>query len=242
MKDTRYSGPYIYLLHFNVISFRHFFQTLTVKLQKLNILVLQTYNNSFLVKSCLLFNIPIECSIPHVNRNIWSKEQCNLFDISNTFTLGYCEAYLANWDAGTLSNSSCLIADNRLHTLYIVSSHPSEHLKEIIVFTLKYKCLWICHKVSKYFIITLFWYLHNRTSLYFSDKLLQVIDRTEQMRSLHTHRMFLGHDCRQKITYSGARLEEDHKSPYQRIILLEMSYHSKCRTFETIRTIRNVEC
>ncbi|GBL81613.1 hypothetical protein AVEN_93409-1 [Araneus ventricosus] len=39
---------------------------------------------------------PIDCSIPDIDRNLLSKDQQYLLDISNAITLGHCPEDLAN--------------------------------------------------------------------------------------------------------------------------------------------------
>ncbi|GBM90093.1 hypothetical protein AVEN_150014-1, partial [Araneus ventricosus] len=48
------------------------------------------------------------------NRNLLSKDQQYLLDVSNAITLGQCPEDLANRDPGRLLHSSCLTAVNRV--------------------------------------------------------------------------------------------------------------------------------
>ncbi|GBL80258.1 hypothetical protein AVEN_92194-1 [Araneus ventricosus] len=95
---------------------------------------------------------PIDCSIPDIDRNLLSKDQQYLLDISNAITLGHCPEDLANRDPGPLSHSRWLTAANGVLMLYISSSDPSRNFKEIVVFILKsYMPVWFAIKKSKYF-------------------------------------------------------------------------------------------
>ncbi|GBM96810.1 hypothetical protein AVEN_261921-1 [Araneus ventricosus] len=57
---------------------------------------------------------PIDCSIPAIDRNLLSKDQQYLLDISNAITLGHCPEDLTNRDPGPLSHSRWLIGANRV--------------------------------------------------------------------------------------------------------------------------------
>ncbi|GBN61205.1 hypothetical protein AVEN_71520-1 [Araneus ventricosus] len=64
---------------------------------------------------------PIDCSIPDIDRNLLTKDQQYLFDISNAITLGHCPEDLANRDPGPLFPSRWITAVNRLLRLLIRS-------------------------------------------------------------------------------------------------------------------------
>ncbi|GBM67342.1 hypothetical protein AVEN_82905-1, partial [Araneus ventricosus] len=71
---------------------------------------------------------PIDCSIPDIDRNFWSKDEQYLMDISNEITLGNCPEDLANQDPGPLFHSRWLTAANQVLRLYVSSSDPSGNL------------------------------------------------------------------------------------------------------------------
>lgn len=59
----------------------------------------------------------IDC--PDIDRNLLSKDQQYLLDISNAITLGSCPEDLANGDPGPLSHFRWLTADNGVLRVYI---------------------------------------------------------------------------------------------------------------------------
>ncbi|GBM88836.1 hypothetical protein AVEN_121326-1 [Araneus ventricosus] len=138
----------ICLLPFNELPFRHFFQHID------------------------------DCSIPDIDRNLLSKDQQYLLDISNAITLGPYPEDLANWDLGPLSHSRWLTAANQVLRLYISSSYPSGNLKEMVGFILKsYMPVWFAIEKSKYFTDgPKHVFQAIQTSRYLSDELLQVVD------------------------------------------------------------------
>ncbi|GBM23248.1 hypothetical protein AVEN_159916-1 [Araneus ventricosus] len=92
---------------------------------------------------------PIDCSIPDIDRNLLSKDQEYLLDISNAITLGHCPEDLSNRDPDPLFHSRWLIAVNRVFRFLIRSVRKLKrnswlHLKII------HACV-VCRKKSKYF-------------------------------------------------------------------------------------------
>ncbi|GBL75383.1 hypothetical protein AVEN_194578-1 [Araneus ventricosus] len=122
--------------------------------------------------------VPIECSIPGIDRNLLSKDQQYLLDNSNAITLGHCPEDLANRDSGPLSHFRWLTAVNRVLRLYLSSKDPSGNLKEIVGFILKfYMPVWFAIKKSNYFTDgSKHVFQAIQTSPYLSDELLQVVD------------------------------------------------------------------
>ncbi|GBL82907.1 hypothetical protein AVEN_81607-1 [Araneus ventricosus] len=81
--------------------FAKFSKILTVKLQGLNLIVGQSSSSSQAMKNSVYYE-SIDCSIPDIDRNLLSKDQQYLSDISNAITLGHCPEDLANLDLGPL--------------------------------------------------------------------------------------------------------------------------------------------
>ncbi|GBN03917.1 hypothetical protein AVEN_137990-1 [Araneus ventricosus] len=132
---------------------------------------------------------PIDCSIPDIDRNLLSKDQQYLLDISNAITLGHCPEDLANRDPGPLFHSRWLTAANRVLRLYTSSSYPSGNLKEIVSFILK-PYMPVCFEIekSKYFTDgPKHVFQAIQTSLYLSDELLQVVDPVMQRNTCFEH-------------------------------------------------------
>ncbi|GBL73217.1 hypothetical protein AVEN_159278-1 [Araneus ventricosus] len=97
---------------------------------------------------------PIDCLIPDINRNLLSKGQQYLLDVSDEITWGNCPEDLANRDPGPLFHSRWLTAPNRVLRLYISSSDPSGNLTEIVGFRLHLKIIHaceVCHKKEEIF-------------------------------------------------------------------------------------------
>ncbi|GBO30991.1 hypothetical protein AVEN_233812-1, partial [Araneus ventricosus] len=119
MQDARYSGAYAsyILMSFHFATFSNI---LTVKLQGLNLFSgpigqqLTCYE-----KLPVVDYEPIDCSIPDIDRNLLSKDQQYLLDISNALgILGHCPEDLSNRDPGPLFHSRWLTAANRVLRLY----------------------------------------------------------------------------------------------------------------------------
>ncbi|GBO18220.1 hypothetical protein AVEN_71696-1 [Araneus ventricosus] len=132
----------ICLLHFNELPFRHIFQHIDCQTAGPNSFSgLIGQQLTCYEKLPVVDYEPIDWSIPDIERNLLSRDQQYLLDISNAITLGRCPEDLANLDPGPLSL--------RLHTS---SSDPSGNLKEIVGFILKsYMSVWFAIKKSKYF-------------------------------------------------------------------------------------------
>ncbi|GBN12255.1 hypothetical protein AVEN_245732-1 [Araneus ventricosus] len=85
------------ILHFNELPFRHIFQHIdgqTAGPKSFSGPIEQqlTCYEKLPVVDCE----PIDCSIPDIDRNLLSKDQQYLLDISNAITLGHCPEDLAN--------------------------------------------------------------------------------------------------------------------------------------------------
>ncbi|GBL94754.1 hypothetical protein AVEN_244739-1 [Araneus ventricosus] len=120
----------------------------------------------------------IYCSIPDIDRNLLSKDQQYLLDISNAITLRHCPEDLANRDSGPLFHSRWLTAADRVLRLCISSSDPSGNLIEIVGFILKsYMPVKVAMKKSKYFTDgPKYVFQAMQTSRCLSDELLQIAD------------------------------------------------------------------
>ncbi|GBN91771.1 hypothetical protein AVEN_21217-1 [Araneus ventricosus] len=82
----------ICFLHFNEISFRHIFQHIdgqTAAPKSFSGPIEQQL-------TCYEKLLVVDCSIPAIDRNLLSKDQQYLLDISNAITLGHCPEDLAN--------------------------------------------------------------------------------------------------------------------------------------------------
>ncbi|GBN05823.1 hypothetical protein AVEN_268681-1, partial [Araneus ventricosus] len=122
-------------------------------------------------------------------RNLLSKGQQYLLDISNAITLRNCREDLANRDPGPLFHSRWLTAANRVLRLYRSSSDPSGNLTEIVGFILK-SCIpgWFVIKKSKYFTDgPKHVFQAIQTSRYLSNELLQVVDPIIQRNAFFAH-------------------------------------------------------
>ncbi|GBL88538.1 hypothetical protein AVEN_159120-1 [Araneus ventricosus] len=130
-----------------------------------------------------------EAEILPLDRNLLSKDQQYLLDISNAITLGHCPEDLSNRDPGPLFHSRWLTAANRVLRLYISSSDPSGNLAEIVGFILKL-CMpvWFAIKKSKYFTDgPKHFFQAIQTSRYLSDELIQVVDPVIQRNAFFAH-------------------------------------------------------
>ncbi|GBN41735.1 hypothetical protein AVEN_192268-1 [Araneus ventricosus] len=121
MLDALYSGAYASCILMSFL-FATFSNILTVKLQGLNFLVSQSAKLTCYEKLLVVDYEPIDCSIPDIDRNLLSKDQQYLLDISDAMTFGHCPEDLANRDPGPLFHSRWLTAANRVLKLYISSS------------------------------------------------------------------------------------------------------------------------
>ncbi|CAH0564432.1 unnamed protein product [Brassicogethes aeneus] len=218
----------ICLLHFNELPFRHIFQYIDGKTAGPT-----TFSGSIgqQLTNCEKLPVvdyePIDCSVPDIDRNLLSKDQQYLLDISNAITLGHCPEDLANRDPGPLSHSRWLTAANRVLRLYISSSYPSENLKEIVGFNLKlYVPVWFAIKKNKYFTDgPKHVFQAIQTSRYFSDELLQVVDPVIQRNA------FFGHPENVLIAMLDKR-EHIRKLGYRRILKARQTVTKK-------KTVRN---
>ncbi|GBL98512.1 hypothetical protein AVEN_111632-1 [Araneus ventricosus] len=180
----------ICLLHFNELPFRYIFQHIDGETAGP-----KSFSGSIgqQLTCCEKLPVvdyePIDCSIPDIERNLLSKDQQYLLDISNAVTLGHCPEDLSNREPGPLSHSRWLTAANRVLRLYISLSDPSGNLKEINGFILKsYMPVWFAMKNSKYFTDgPKHVFQAIQTSRYLSDELLQVIDPVIQRNAFFAH-------------------------------------------------------
>ncbi|GBM16691.1 hypothetical protein AVEN_217964-1 [Araneus ventricosus] len=111
----------ICLLHFNELPFRHIFQHIdgqTAGLKSFTGPIEQQL--TCYEKLPVVDYEPIDCSIPDIGRNLLSKDQQYLLDISYAITLGHCPEDLTNRHPSPLSNSRWLNAANRVLRLYII--------------------------------------------------------------------------------------------------------------------------
>ena len=120
----------------------------------------------------------VDCLIPEIERNMLSKDQQYLLDISKAIKSGHCPEDLSIRDPGPLSHSKWLTVANRVLRLYISWPNPSENLKQIVIFILKsYMPVWFNIKKSKLFTDgPKHVFLAIQTSRYLSDDLLQVVN------------------------------------------------------------------
>ncbi|GBN48121.1 hypothetical protein AVEN_87101-1 [Araneus ventricosus] len=105
----------ICLLNFNDLPFRHIFQHIdgqTAGPKSFSGPIGQQLTCS--EKLPVVDYEPIDCSILDIDRNLLSKDQQYLLDISNAITLGNCPVDLANRDPGPLFHSRWLTAANRV--------------------------------------------------------------------------------------------------------------------------------
>ncbi|GBM70647.1 hypothetical protein AVEN_206868-1 [Araneus ventricosus] len=117
----------ICILHFNELPFRHIFQHIDRQ---------ATGPKSFsgpigqqptcYEKLPVVDYEPIDCSISDIDRNLLSKDQQYLLDISNAITLRHCPEDLANRDPGPLFHSRWLTGSKLILRLYKVHQIHSE--------------------------------------------------------------------------------------------------------------------
>ncbi|GBN88697.1 hypothetical protein AVEN_19754-1 [Araneus ventricosus] len=180
----------ICLLHFNDLPFRHILQHIDGQTAGPKSFSGPIGQQLTCCDKLLVVDYePIDCSIPDIDRNLLSKDQQYLSDISNGITFGHCPEDLANGDPGPLSHSRWLNAVNRVLRLYTYSSDPSGNLKEIVGFILK-SCmpLWFSIKKSKYFIDgPKHVFQAIQTTRYLSYELLQVVDPVMQRNAFFAH-------------------------------------------------------
>lgn len=140
------------LLHFNELPFRHLFQILDgettgpksfsgpigIQLSKCEKLPLVDFES-------------VDCEIPDIDRNILSKDQQYLLDISSAIKSGNCPVDLCVREPGPLSHSRWLTTANRVLRLFLSVDTPSDEHKMLVAFILKsYMPLWFKIKKSKY--------------------------------------------------------------------------------------------
>lgn len=139
----------ICLLHLNELPFRHLFQTLDGE---------TTGPKSFSgpigsqLKNCEKLPVKtfqsIDCEIPEIERNILSKDQQYLLDISLAIKSGSRAVDLAIREPGPISHSRWLTTANRVLRLYISVESPSEEHHILVRFILKsYMPIWF--KIEK---------------------------------------------------------------------------------------------
>ncbi|GBN01649.1 hypothetical protein AVEN_232770-1 [Araneus ventricosus] len=88
----------ICLLHYNELPFRHIFQHIdgqTAGPKSFSAAIGQQLTGY--EKLPVVDYEPIDCSILDIDRNLLSKDQQYLFDISNAITWGHCAENLGNW-------------------------------------------------------------------------------------------------------------------------------------------------
>ncbi|GBL99672.1 hypothetical protein AVEN_249723-1 [Araneus ventricosus] len=120
----------ICLLHFNELPFRHIFQHIDGQTAGPKSFIGPIGKQLTCCEKLPVVDYePIDCSIPDIDRNLLSKDQQYLLDISEAITLGNCPEDLANRDPGPLFHSRWLTAAKRVLRLYISSSDPSGNLK-----------------------------------------------------------------------------------------------------------------
>ncbi|GBM90441.1 hypothetical protein AVEN_124689-1 [Araneus ventricosus] len=148
----------ICLLHFNELPFRHIFQHIDGQIAGPKSFSGPIGQQLTCCEKLPVVDYePIDCSIPDIDRNLLSKDQQNLLDISNAITLGNCPEDLANRDPGPLFHSRWLTAANRVLRLYISSSDPSGNLTEIVGFELHLKIIHarvVCYKKRANILLT----------------------------------------------------------------------------------------
>ncbi|GBL74603.1 hypothetical protein AVEN_235510-1 [Araneus ventricosus] len=74
----------------------------------------------------------IDCQIPTIDRNILSKDQQYLLDISMAIKSGNCKENLTVRDPGPLSHSRWLTTANRTLRLYLSEESPTPELHFIL--------------------------------------------------------------------------------------------------------------
>ncbi|GBM50235.1 hypothetical protein AVEN_134799-1 [Araneus ventricosus] len=145
----------IYLLHFNELPFRHIFQHIDDQTARLTCFSGPIGQQLTCYEKLPVVDFePIDCSITHIDRNLLSKGQQYLLDISNAATLGNCPEDLANREPGPLFHSRRLTAANHVLRLYISSSDTSGNLTEIVGFRIHPKIIHscvVCHKKEQIF-------------------------------------------------------------------------------------------
>jgi len=180
----------ICLLHFNELPLRHLFQHIdgqTAGPKSFLGPIGQQLNDC--EKLPTVAYEPIEVFIPNIERNLLSKDQKYLLDISKAIASGNCPEDLAKREPGPLSHSRWLTAANRALRLYISTPDPSDNLKTIVGFILKsYMPLWFEIKKSKYFTDgPKHVYQAIKKTRYLSDELLQVVDPVIQRNAFFAH-------------------------------------------------------
>lgn len=180
----------ICLLHFNELPFRHLFQHLDgnttgpstskgpvgeklVDCQKLPVVNFQS----------------IDCQIPEIDRNVLSKDQQYLLDISKAIKSGTCEEGLAVRNPGPLSHSRWLTKANRTLRLYISEESPPPELQELVLFILRsYMPLWFTIKTSKHFTDgPKLVYQAIQSTRYLPKPLLDVVDPVIERNGFFAH-------------------------------------------------------
>ncbi|GBL93869.1 hypothetical protein AVEN_153629-1 [Araneus ventricosus] len=180
----------ICLRHFNELPFLHIFQHIggqTAGPKSFSGPIVQQLNCYEILP--VVDYEPIDCSIPDIDRNLLSRGQQHLLDISNAITLGNCTEDLANRDRGPLFHSRWLTAANRVIRFYISSSDPSGNLTEIVGFRIHLKIIHacvVCHKKEKIF------YSRTKTCLSSNPNITVFIRRiTSSCRSNNTTKCVL---------------------------------------------------
>ncbi|GBL85132.1 hypothetical protein AVEN_221343-1 [Araneus ventricosus] len=96
----------IWLLHFNELPFRHIFQHIYGQTAGPRSFSGPIGQQLTCYEKLPVVNYePIDCLIPDIDRNLLSKDQQYLLDISKPITLGHCPEDLANRDHGSLFHS-----------------------------------------------------------------------------------------------------------------------------------------
>lgn len=178
------------LLHFNELPFRHLFQYLDGKSTGPKSLRGPIGEKlSGCEKRPVIAFKSIDCQILTIDRNILSKDQQYLLDISKAIKLGSCKEDLAIRDPGPLSHSRWLTTANRTLRLYLSEENPTSELQEIVVFILKsYMPMWFSIRTSKYFtdgpkLI----YQSIQSSRYLSKDLHKIVDPVIERNGFFAH-------------------------------------------------------
>lgn len=140
------------LLHFNELPFRHLFQTLDGETTGP-----KSFSGPIGIQHSKCEKLPlvdfesVDCEIPDIDRNILSKDQQYLLDISSAIISGNCPVDLCVPEPGPLSHSRWLTTANRVLRLFLSVDTPSDDNKMLAAFILKsYMPLWFKIKKSKY--------------------------------------------------------------------------------------------
>lgn len=140
------------LLHFNELPFRHLFQTLDGETTGP-----KSFSGPIGIQLSKCEKLPIvdfgsvDCEVPDIDRNILSKDQQYLLDISSAIKSGNCPVDLSVREPGPLSHSRWLTTANRVLRLYVSVETPSDEHKMLVSFILKsYMPVWFKIKKSKY--------------------------------------------------------------------------------------------